>query len=67
MKKALWILGIVVVYAVVVFINLPLETFCMQDVVCFQQTLKKIAIVSFCVFILFAEIGIIIVLIMMNL
>lgn len=57
MKKALWILGIVVVYAVVVFINLPLETFCMQDMVCFQQTLKEIAIVSFCILVVFVQIG----------
>lgn len=57
MKKALWILGIVVVYAVVVFINLPLETFCMQEYGCFQQTLKEIAIVSFCILVVFVQIG----------
>ncbi len=63
MRKVLLILGIVIIYAIVVFVNLPLEKFCMQDVVCFQQTLTIIALTSFITLILFVLIGLLLIMI----
>lgn len=57
MRKVLLILGILIVYAIVVFVSLPLESLCFNTLVCVQDSMKSILVIMLFVGFLFFAIA----------